>query len=247
MRKPVQWYVYALKDPVSDEVRYIGWTCNTEKRLRTHISSGRCHTPRTHRACWIKSLLTRGLRPLMEVLDSGFGDPAPAEIAWIAKMRQAGVCLTNATDGGDGAAGYRFSKEGLHNLSVSHRGYVMPPDQRERISASLRRLPMPPERLAALRESAARARRNITTKSLRKMGESKLGKTLSAAHRDKIRKANTNRGALPQAWRQAMCAGARRRCSTPEGLAQARRAMAHARRADWEDRHKDQLCLTLSL
>ena len=247
MLKPVQWCVYALKDPESGEVRYIGWTCNPEKRLRTHINSGWLSTPRTHRACWIRSLLSRGLRPLMEILESGFGDPAPAEIAWIAEMRGAGARLTNATDGGDGAAGYRFSEEGLQKLSDAHRGYVMPSEQRARISASLRSLPMPPERLTRLRESAARARKSITAESRRKMSESMLGKTLSAAHRDSIRKANRNRGALPEAWRQAMCAGARRRCSTPEGLAQARRAMANARRADWEDRHKDQLCLTLSL
>jgi hypothetical protein len=240
------WYVYVLKDPTTGDVRYVGWTADPEKRLRTHINSSRLHKPKTYKACWIRSLLVRGLQPLMEVVESGFGDPAPAEMRWIAAMRAAGAKLTNATDGGDGTAGYRFTEEGRRKLSESHRGYVMPPEQIERLRASQKARPMTPERLRRLRESAAGMRRQISAASIQKMAESKRGKKQSPETVEKRRQSHVGKR-MSLSARESMKQAAKARCSTPHGADAARLAARHARKVLFDARHKDQLWLTLSL
>ena len=97
---------------------------------------------------------------------------------------------------------------------------------------------MTPERLAALRVSAARAREHITPDSLTKIAASNRGKKQSA---EWIRKRTEPRigTKLPSAVRDKMKHAAKRRCSTPEGKQQ----MVAARRAMLDAKYRDQLWL----
>jgi hypothetical protein len=35
------WFIYALKDPRTQEVRYVGWTVSTRKQLNSHCCEAR--------------------------------------------------------------------------------------------------------------------------------------------------------------------------------------------------------------
>lgn len=102
----MRWTVYALSDPSTGLIRYVGITTRTlSSRVSEHIYNSTCR--RTHCASWVKSLTRKGLRPVPLVLETGDGAGwADAERKWIASYRAAGADLTNHTDGGEGTLGY---------------------------------------------------------------------------------------------------------------------------------------------
>jgi len=63
-------YIYALLDPITSEVRYVGQTKNPRKRLLSHISLARTGRERNHKACWIKGLLSKELEPIQKLLET---------------------------------------------------------------------------------------------------------------------------------------------------------------------------------
>lgn len=104
--------IYILKDPESGAVRYVGKTCKTLKiRLWQHTGRATNRKSRTYCAKWIRSLLERGLKPGIEQIEIAFGDWAAREAYWIAYYWAVGARLTNVTLGGEGAPGFKMSKE----------------------------------------------------------------------------------------------------------------------------------------
>lgn len=89
-------FIYGLKDPVSDEIRYVGKSNNPKSRLSRHIYDAK-ETKSVHRLCWIKGLLDRGEKPILIILEecdvSVWGD---RENYWISNFSN----LTNMIDGG---------------------------------------------------------------------------------------------------------------------------------------------------
>lgn len=100
------------------DIRYVGWTVKSpESRLREHIKDSL--RARTHKRHWILSLVSIGLRPLIEVIETGSGDGwQEAERRWIAYYRGEGFRLTNTTDGGEGIPGYKHTRT-FEQLSIS--------------------------------------------------------------------------------------------------------------------------------
>lgn len=102
-------FIYTLKDPITEKIRYIGKTCNTlEKRLSEHVYESK----RSNRkSCnWIKSLLKKDKIPIIEILEEC--DCLTANITesyWIYQFISWGFNLTNHTMGGEG--GYRYETE----------------------------------------------------------------------------------------------------------------------------------------
>jgi hypothetical protein len=103
------WVIYVLKHPRTGEVRYVGVTVKKPSyRLSEHISEAVQSVRKTYKSRWILSLVSIGLHPLIEIIESSCGDGwQDAEHRWIAKYRSQGIRLVNATDGGDGTIGLR--------------------------------------------------------------------------------------------------------------------------------------------
>jgi len=60
-------YIYALKDPNTDKIRYIGSSNNPDKRLKEHISDTK--REKTKKSNWIKKLLKNNQQPILEILE----------------------------------------------------------------------------------------------------------------------------------------------------------------------------------
>jgi predicted GIY-YIG superfamily endonuclease len=101
--------VYVLKDPTTDEIRYVGQTNDPIARFERHLVS----RGRTHRVRWIRSIFESGSAPKMEVVFFDIETREKAclmEVQVIAALRSHGVKLVNGTDGGEagGKAGIPF-------------------------------------------------------------------------------------------------------------------------------------------
>lgn len=93
--------IYGLYDPTdtSESIRYVGKTIqNLGKRLQGHIDESIKNNPSTYKKNWINSLLNRGIRPkikLIEVCEESNWEQR--ERYWIANIHN----LTNLTLGGE--------------------------------------------------------------------------------------------------------------------------------------------------
>jgi group I intron endonuclease len=165
------WLIYTLADPRTMEVRYVGVTVRGQRRrLNEHLSRA-ATGGKTHRDCWIRSLLKLGLKPIPDVVEEGVGEAwREAERRWITKLNTTGR-LVNLTEGGDGTPGYVPTEELRRKWSAMRRGVKYAPG---RVSAMLGKA------------HSAEAREKIRAASTgRRHSESSRAK-LSAAHKGKI-------------------------------------------------------------
>lgn len=88
------YHVYALLEPRTGKMRYIGCTSDPRDRLRKHCCAQRGSNPRT---CWLTTLRKSGLRPIFKTLcvlpDRESGRRVEALLT--ARYKQLGVRLTN--------------------------------------------------------------------------------------------------------------------------------------------------------
>jgi len=96
-------FIYILRDPRTNEIRYVGRTNDTAERLRGHIS----YTHACPKTTWIAELKAEGKKPIMQVVDSieGTDDPkrpgdqvCDLERLWIANMLAIGCHLLNTME-----------------------------------------------------------------------------------------------------------------------------------------------------
>ncbi len=172
--------VYALIDPRTERVRYIGKSMRGLHRPKAHTAASVVkQSANTHRGRWIAQLLAIDLAPVVRVLQACSTPEAlsDAEIAWIAHGRREGWPLTNITDGGDGTSGWKMptatrekirtklkghpalvaankgkkhSAETIAKRAASNTGKIRTPEQIERHAAAIRGKPMHPNTRAGL-------------------------------------------------------------------------------------------------
>jgi len=170
-------YIYALHCPIADTVRYIGKTNSPGKRLKSHLSAARTNAYKHHASAWIRKLLSVGLEPRMEIIETlAEGESwQAAERSWILKATENGWKLTNSTAGGEGldyicpeaAAKYRA------NLSAAMSELWNRPERRQ--EASLRSL-------AAWADPDVTARRKASAELARSRPETKAKYVAAAKH-----------------------------------------------------------------
>lgn len=90
-------YIYALVDPDTQEVRYIGKSVNPESRYRDHCNTG--HEYRNPRkVAWVKTLKSQGKKPAITILEECTEDTWEAtEQKWVSHYQSS---LLNVYGGG---------------------------------------------------------------------------------------------------------------------------------------------------
>lgn len=236
-----RWTIYTLTHPETMEVRYVGITHQgLVQRLREHLSKARRNVEHNHRACWIRSLLAVGLRPVITPLESGSGDAwAAAEQRWILQFANAGASLVNATAGGEGTLGYAPSEKARAKISEAMRkrsGEKRSPEARQRMRDAQRQrverekaagfVRVRPPRSAETRQRMAAAQRGKKASAETRQKLSEIRKNPSPEARDRLRQAVLDR---PLAQRQAFAKANQGRKFSDEH----RRRMSEGRKQAW--------------
>ncbi|WP_180541557.1 GIY-YIG nuclease family protein [Nevskia soli] len=148
----MNWVIYTLKNPRTHDVRYVGWTSKTvEQRLKWHIQESLLKA-RTHKQRWILSLLAIGLKPVIEVIESGAGKKwEKAERRWISHFRANGARLVNGTDGGDGLPNWGTPEERSAKQKRTEANKT--PEQRSAIAKKAASAQTPEQRSASRKKS----------------------------------------------------------------------------------------------
>lgn len=98
-------FIYFLHDPENYSKGYIGRSRSPKSRFQKHISDDKLSTwTPTFKRTWIRSLLNKGLRPIMMIIDEVDNlDGNFWERHYVSLFRSWGFELKNSTDGGDGS------------------------------------------------------------------------------------------------------------------------------------------------
>lgn len=130
----VPQYIYSLSCPISGEVKYIGKSKNPNKRLLDHIR--KCRNTTSHKNSWIIGLTTKGVNPVMHVIEETNIDEVNFwEMHYISLYKSWGFSLTNMTYGGDG--GKNLTIEVRDRISKSLIGRVQSKEEREKRKISV--------------------------------------------------------------------------------------------------------------
>jgi hypothetical protein len=163
-------FIYALTDPDSSEVRYVGKSNHPTRCLYLHY---REKAP-TYKNRWLRSVRARGQEPVIRILEEiDEADWQERERYWIAFYRERGARLVNGTDGGDGVHGMRHSDEAKARIGEAARGNQY----------SRGRKPTPQE---TARRSAALRGRVVTEQTRAKIAATKTGRARSPEARAKL-------------------------------------------------------------
>lgn len=123
--------IYALHDPHTSELRYIGKTVQLPaRRLNNHVSSAR--KGRSYVCNWIRSLKADPVMRVLAIVENEQG--SDSERRAIAHYRSLGFRLTNLTDGGEGLLGYRHGDETRARISAANTGRVRSAESRRKMS-----------------------------------------------------------------------------------------------------------------
>jgi hypothetical protein len=114
----IKTYIYVLKDPRTDLVRYVGKTVNLYNRYHNHINKAK--NLKTHNDRWITVLLKINNKPILEVIDECYDDWEDKEKFYIKLFKSVGADLCNHTLGGEGAIGCIFTKERREKIAIGN-------------------------------------------------------------------------------------------------------------------------------
>lgn len=133
-------YIYALCDPRSGAVRYIGESFNPLSRLTSHIIGGRRQDRGTPLQAWISTLLAEGLEPEMLILERCEKESRTQhsrERHWIGVYGGVENLLNLTAHGGGGGAnrgaGWNQTEEAKAKISAALKGKKRSPEQVERM------------------------------------------------------------------------------------------------------------------
>lgn len=173
-------FIYALCEPGTRTVRYIGQTLDLARRFRYHLATS--SKKKSHLGNWLSSVLSRGEQPtLLELSRTDESQWCTEERRYISAARAIGIQLVNSTDGGPGTLGLKFSEESKRKKSLRFSGAgnpmfgkPVPIETRERLrAASLAAYSDPEARAAAGRRAKGRKH---TSESIEKMRKAALAR-----------------------------------------------------------------------
>lgn len=165
--------IYALVDPSSTEIRYIGKTKSTlSRRLNEHKKNARRYSH--HTANWISKLLREDSLPKIMLLEEcGETEWQWYERWWIAYGKTQHWYLTNSTAGGDGI--HNPSKETRHKISAWQTGRTLTESHRANISKGGKGL-LRSEETRKRMSAASKSRPTISEETRKKIGLASRGR-----------------------------------------------------------------------
>jgi hypothetical protein len=126
-------YVYTLTDPRNGMPFYVGK--GVGRRCHFHAWEAKNSDKPTYKLNKIRKIQSLGLDIVVHKVEQNVSHEKAKELECflIAEMRGFGIDLTNATDGGDGRAGYVVSEE-----TIAKTRHEWTAEQKQRISNSLK-------------------------------------------------------------------------------------------------------------
>ena len=120
-------YIYILKNPNTNEIRYVGQTNDLKRRLNKHVTNSRSLKDNRHVSNWIRSLNTVPVMDVVETCDYSVRNER--EQYWIDYYKSQGCDLCNSSKGGAGAGigntnclGRVISEETKQKISTANKG-----------------------------------------------------------------------------------------------------------------------------
>lgn len=236
-------FVYALIDPVTLLVRYVGRTIQGHQRFVQH----RYAKNQTHVSNWVQALRAQGLNFIPVVLEhcSTKEELLEREAWWVAYGRLSGWELTNLTDGGDGSWGYTPTQATRAKLRALHLGKPKTEAHRE----SMRKAKSAPDAIAFVKALHTGRKRTDSTKA--KIGAASRRRVVTEEARENMRMAALARAPRTQATRAKLSAALKGRKRTPEQVArmsaaqqgktasiETRKRMSEAHKRRWAERKR---------
>lgn len=108
--------IYALLDPVTAEIRYIGKSCSGLARIRQHFNPSQLAS-KSKKSNWLKSLLNKTLYPQIKILDIAEDKVTLSNLEKSYIKQYKTDKLLNMTDGGDG---YGYKRK--HKVTAWNKG-----------------------------------------------------------------------------------------------------------------------------
>lgn len=178
-------FIYALCEPDTGEVRYVGKTQDPYHRFYEHVAPNQDNRKsNTHKYRWIQQLRQQGVQPLMRIIEEvSEQEWQERERYWIAYYHATGAHLTNIKPGGEGG----LTPESAAKMSASRRGHSVSPATREKISQKLRGRKLAPDHAVKVTAAVLSAKRtrmwaDRISATRRKQGEQKRGDTFRCGH-----------------------------------------------------------------
>lgn len=191
-------FIYALADPSTGEVRYVGQSVNPPLRLRQHLWGD--HT-NPYKERWLAQLARAGREPALLILEEATQATWEArERAWIAFYRAEGARLTNLTEGGEGPGEltpearerHREAMRGNQN-SLGHR-HSDEAKEKMRAAAQARSYPTgrpvsedTRAKIGAAHRGKKRSAADLAAQRARQKGRPVLTAEQQAAHAERLR------------------------------------------------------------
>lgn len=128
-------YIYCLRCPDTNTVRYVGKTINSlERRLSKHMAESSLKAQTNHRTNWLRSLKNINKSPIIELLEIVKENEKweERERAWILFYKNDGANLVNSNDGGDGQHGRKPSQTTKDKISKSLMGHIVSEETRNK-------------------------------------------------------------------------------------------------------------------
>jgi hypothetical protein len=136
--------IYALLDE-NNNIRYIGKTIRKlSRRFSQHLSVAKANNIGKHHCSdWIRSMISKGFLPKIQLIGEVNGDGCKEEIAWISYGLDECWKLTNSTFGGEGNIPTDLTRMKMRLAHLGkpnpNKGKSWPQEMKNKISNTLKK------------------------------------------------------------------------------------------------------------
>ncbi len=192
IKKIQMTFIYALVDPSTNEIRYVGKSNDPYVRYNSHLCYARQpQHQKTHCGRWIKLILLKELKPQLIILECCEHSLwKERERFWISYSRSKGWPLTNLTEGGEGVTPTDETRKKMSEIAFKR---MASPEARAKISEAKKGKKLTVEHRKKISEGGKGRKHSNETR--KKMSESGKGKTFSDEHCKNI--SESHKGRIP--------------------------------------------------